>query len=88
MTHHILLPNPIDDLTFDEWHSALGGLIGFYLGRTNHPRVAAGLALAALLGVKTGPVGRSSGWESATGEPWYFSTMLLVAYLLGEATRP
>lgn len=87
MTNHILLPNPINDLTFTEWHAAVIGLVGFYLGRTNHPRIAALLALAALLGIQPGPAGRSDGWSSATDEPWYFISMLLAAFLAGEISR-
>ena len=87
MSNHILLPNPIDDMTFAEWHSATIGLVGFYLGRSNHPRVAFLLALAAIVGVQPGPKFRPTGWESVTEESWYFATVLLGSYLAGEATR-
>lgn len=87
MSNHILLPNPIDDMTFGEWHSATIGLIGFYLGRANHPRVAALLALAAITGVQPGSKFQPIGWDNVIKEPWYFSAVLLGSYLAGEATR-
>lgn len=82
---NVLLPNRIDPLTFDEWHSFVLGLNGFWLGRGRHPRVAFALALFALTSPPAdADADRSPAADAIRKEPWYFTAGLLASYAVGR----
>lgn len=86
--NEVLFPNRIDPLTFDEFHSLVLGLTGFWLGRGRRPGVAFTLALVALVGPHSdhdGPL--SAGLGTITEEPWYFIAALAASYALGRVLQ-
>ena len=73
-------------VSVNEAHSiVLGVSIGFFLGKSGQPVVAASTAAYATL--KPTSDSDRIGTKTVTHEPWYFTGSLLAGYLAGKFTR-
>lgn len=83
----IIIDNPIDPITYNEWHSMALGLVGLPLGYGGFPLVTGLVTLLAITGYLPRAESRGIGTATVVEEPWYFSVTVGVTYAIGVVLR-